>query len=317
MVWAPDSPDLWAPDSGTPNRWAPYSSGPLTLGRAIELFLAAKAADGAAPKTLEWYCMILIRLQRSLGDERLVDDLAPAELRAWLLELRETLAPVSVAGYVRTLKVLGNWLAAEALARAPGLRSLRKPRVPDKLIEPIADEAMRRLLAAAGVRDRAILLLLLDTGLRVSEAAALRLGDLRADGTLKVHGKGGNERIVPAGSTARQAIVRYLGQRGAGRPDDPLFLGRRGPLDARGIQQAVRRLKTRIGVVGRLSPHSLRHTFARSYLVNGGDVFSLQRILGHTTLDMVKRYVALADVDLVTRHAAASPADRLVGARRR
>ena len=76
----------------------------------------------------------------------------------------------------------------------------------------------------------------------------------------------------------------------------------RGPLDARGIQQVVRRLKTRVGIAGRCSPHSPRHNFARSYLVDGGDVFSLQRILGHTTLDMVRRYVELA-----ARHAAASP----------
>jgi integrase/recombinase XerD len=79
------------------------------------------------------------------------------------------------------------------------------------------------------------------------------------------------------------------------------------------LQHRLRLLKGRVGVTGRLSPHSLRHTFARSYLVNGGDVLSLQRILGHTGLDMVTRYVALADVDLVTRHAAASPADRLAG----
>ncbi len=317
MVWAPDSPDLWAPDSGTPNRWAPDSAGRLKLGRAVELFLAAKAAEGAAAKTLEWYGMILRRLVRSLGPDRSVESLTPTELRAWLLDLRATLSPVSVAGYVRALKVFGNWLAAEELSRAPGLRSLRKPRVPTKLVEPVADDAMRRLLSAAGVRDRAILLLLLDTGLRVSEAAAQRLGDPRPDGTLKVQGKGAKERIVPVGSTARQAIVRYLAQRGPGSADEALFLGRRGPLDARGMQHMVRRLKTRMGVTGRLSPHSLRHTFARSYLVNGGDVFSLQRILGHTTLDMVKRYVALADVDLVTRHAAASPADRLAWAKGR
>jgi integrase/recombinase XerD len=85
---------------------------------------------------------------------------------------------------------------------------------------------------------------------------------------------------------------------------------------ARGVQQVFKRLKARAGVPGRCSPHSLRHTFARSYLVNGGDAFSLQRILGHATLDMVKRYVALADTDLAQRHRAASPADRLLAASR-
>ena len=184
MVWAPDSPDLWAPDSATPNRWAPDSGGHLTLGRAVDLFLAAKAAEGAAAKTLEWYGMILRRAVRGLGEERPIEQLAGPELRAWILELRATLSPISVAGYVRTLKVFGNWLAAEELAQAAALRTLRKPRVPDKLVEPISDDAMRRLLAVADVRDRAILLLLLDCGLRVSEAAGLRLGDLRPDGTL-------------------------------------------------------------------------------------------------------------------------------------
>jgi integrase len=148
MVWAPDSPDLWAPDSATPNRWAPDSGGHLTLGRAVDLFLAAKAAEGAAAKTLERYGMILRRAVR---------------------------------------------------------------------------------------------------GLRVSEAAGLRLGDLRPDGTLKVLGKGAKERIVPVGGTARTAIVRYMGQRGAGAPDEPLFLGRRGALDWRGMQQVLKRLKGRAG----------------------------------------------------------------------
>jgi len=297
----------------TPNRWAPDSEGHLTLGRAVDLFLAAKAAEGAAAKTLEWCGMILRRAVRGLGDDRPIEQLAGPELRAWILELRSTLAPIRVAGYVRTLKVFGNWLAAEELAQAAALRTLRKPRVPDKLVEPISDDAMRRLLAVADVRDRAILLLLLDCGPRVSEAAGLRLGDLRPDGTLKVMGKGAKERIVPVGGTARTAIVRYMGQRGAGAPDEPLFLGRRGALDWRGMQQVLKRLKGRAGITGRCSPHSLRHTFARSYLVNGGDVFSLQRILGHTTLDMVKRYVALAELEIVRRiHAVAPPADRLL-----
>ncbi len=315
MVRAPDTTDLWAPDSRDPDLWAPDSQGPLTLARGVELFLAAKAAEGASPRTIEWYRMILVRLVRALDAGRTVDGLDPAELRAWLVELRTTLAPISVAGYVRTLRVFGNWLAAEGLAEAAALRGLRRPRVPHKLIEPVADDVLRRLLAISSVRDRAIVLLMLDTGLRLSEVAGIRLGDLRPDGTLKVRGKGSRERIVPVGSTARNAIVRYLGVRGPGGPDDALFLGRRGELGVRGIAQVFRRLKARVGVSDRLSPHSLRHTFARSYLVNGGDVFSLQRILGHTTLDMVKRYVALSDTDLATRHRDASPADRLLSKR--
>lgn len=142
--------------------------------------------------------------------------------------------------------------------------------------------------------------------------AGLRIADLRPDGSVKVIGKGARERIVPVGTTARQALARYLRQ-GDDAADGVIFRSRRGgALGWRGIQQAFRRLKLRAGIPGRCSPHTLRHTFARAYLINGGDAFSLQRIPGHATLDMVKRYVALADTDLAVRHAAASPADRLL-----
>ena len=317
MQWAPDPADLWAPDSERARTWASDSNGHLTLIQAVDLFLAAKAAEGVSPKTSTWYRMILIRLVKAFDSGRPVDGLSAPEVRAWLLGLRTTLAPVSIAGYVRTLKAFGNWLQAEGLAEASAFRGLRKPRVPIKIIEPVPDDTLRRLLGLASVRDRAVLLLLLDTGLRVSEAAGIRLGDLRPDGSVKVMGKGAKERIVPIGSTARGAIVRYLGQRGPGATDAPLFLGRRGALDWRGMQQVLNRLKKRAGITGRCSPHSLRHTFARSYLVNGGDVFSLQQILGHTTLDMVKRYVSLADTDVAARHRVASPADRVFGAKGR
>jgi integrase/recombinase XerD len=125
-------------------------------------------------------------------------------------------------------------------------------------------------------------------------------------------GKGAKERIVPIGSTARRGLVRHLATRGGVRPVDPLFTSRRRTgLTTRGVQQAIARLGRRAGVGTRCSPHTFRHTFARLYLVNGGDVFSLQQILGHTTLDMVRRYVTLSEADLVARHRVASPADRL------
>lgn len=315
MRWAPDSPDKWAPDSGLARVWALDSGSPhLSLGSAIGHFLVAKAAEGASPKTIEWYRMVLDRAARELGPQRAVDSLTPSEIRTWVLGLRGTLSPVSVAGYVRGLKVFGNWCAAEELAGAEALRRMRRPRVPEKLVEPLSDDSLRRLLEKASVRDRAIVLLFLDTGVRLAELAAVRRCDLQPDGTVKVMGKGARERIVPVGTAARQALVRYMRGVGQLNVDDPIFRSRSGgPLGWRGVQQVFNRLKARAGIVGRCSPHSLRHTFARAYLVNGGDAFSLQRVLGHTTLDMVKRYVALADTDLVARHRAASPADRLVG----
>jgi site-specific recombinase XerD len=314
MRWAPDSTDKWAPDSGGADTWALDSSpAGITLGTAIAHFLTAKAAEGASPKTLDWYRMVLGRAGRDLGADRPLDSFTPAHVRGWVLSLRATLAPISVAGYVRGLKAFGNWCAAEELAEARALRTLRRQQVPHKLVEPLDDAAVRRMLEAASIRDRAIVLLMLDTGLRLSEVAGLRRCDLRADGTVKVMGKGARERIVPVGTVARQALVRHLRQEKSAGADAPIFRSRRGgALGWRGIQQVFMRRKARAGIPGRCSPHLLRHTFAHAYLVNGGDVFSLQRMLGHTTLDMVKRYVALAEGDLVARHRAASPADRLM-----
>jgi site-specific recombinase XerD len=319
VQWAPDSSDKWAPDPGARDEWALDSpAGPLTLGAAVGHFLTAKAAEGSSPKTIEWYRMVLGRAARDLGARRPLDSLMPTELRVWLLHLRESLSPISVAGYVRGVKAFGNWCAAEQLAEARSLRTLRRPQVPHKLVEPLDDDALRRLLDAASVRDRAIVLLMLDTGLRLSEVAGMRRCDLRSDGTVKVTGKGARERIVPVGNAARQAMLRYLRQTTASESEAPIFHARGGgALSARGIQQVFNRLKWRASIPGRCSPHQLRHAFARAYLVNGGDAFGLQRILGHATLDMVKRYVALADADLVVRHRTASPADRLLAVARR
>jgi site-specific recombinase XerD len=310
------SPDYARPattslDSGSPNTNS--GDGPIAvgLGAAVDLFLATKAAEGLSPRTIEWYRMIASRAVGRFGSDRAVDAVGSADLRRWLLELRQTLAPESIAGYVRGLKAFGHWCAAEELAAAAGFRTLRRPKVPRKLIAPFSDGELQRMLALAGPRERALALLLLDTGLRVAEVAVLRVGDLRPDGTIRVLGKGAKERMVPLGATARRAVVRYLAGRVGVGPADPLFVGRYGErLSLRGIQYAFRRLGRRAGVATRCSPHTFRHTFARSYLVNGGDVFSLQQILGHTTLDMVRRYVSLSEADLVARHRTASPADR-------
>jgi integrase/recombinase XerC len=290
VATSPDYSPVCSPDTSGPSGTSLDSLGPIPigLGAATDLFCAAKAAEGASPRTVEWYRMILIRAVRQLGEARPVDAIPAAELRAWLLELRGSRAPESIAGYVRGLKAFGNWCAAEEVAAAGGFRALRRPKVPRRLIAPFSDPELRSLLALADERERALALVLLDTGLRLSELASLRVGDVRPDGTLHV--------------------MWARAPRSASCPSGRAF-------SARGIQLAIARLGRRAAVGTRCSPHTFRHTFAHGYLVNGGDVFSLQQILGHATLDMVRRYISLSEADLVARHRTASPADRLVGMR--
>jgi integrase/recombinase XerD len=155
------------------------------------------------------------------------------------------------------------------LERLQGLRCRTWQQHPKhRLIAPFSVGELERLLALAEPRERALTLLLLDTGLPLAEVAALRVGDLRPDGTIRVMGKGAKERIVPLGATARRALLRYVAGRDPVGPADALFVGRYGaPLSRRGMQYAIARLGRRAGVGTRSSPHTFRHTFARDYLV--------------------------------------------------
>ena len=137
-------------------------------------------------------------------------------------------------------------------------------------------------------RDFALILLMIDTGMRLSEVASLNLADVDLiEGRCRVIGKGSRERLVPIGRRTRKALRAWTSvRRPSPAANSPLFVAPRGSrLSARGIHQLVRRLARRAGIETRCSPHVLRLTFARAFLTNGGDVFSLQRILGHSPGD--------------------------------
>lgn len=179
---------------------------------------------------------------------------------------------------------------------------------------------MRALLAAAlnsrqAPRDQAVITLLLDTGIRLAELTALRVRDVDlVEGRCLVRGKGARERLVPMGGWCRRALRTWLASRGRLDASAPLFVGRGGrAIPRRTVQQLVRRLAAQAEIVERCSPHVLRHTFVRAFLANGGDVFTLQRILGHSpaSLQATRRYVRLIDDDLLASHRRASPIDRL------
>jgi site-specific recombinase XerD len=302
----------------------------LALDEVVADYVEALRAAGRSPRTIEWYRAFLAEfgafvVARDAAPAHLAD-LAPSSARRWLVTLQARSpgpAPASLAGRIRTLKAFGSWIAAEYdLAKHP-LAGLQVPKVPDQLVRSLRDSDVRRLLAAVEARsrqperDRAVVLLLLDSGLRIGEAAGLRIGDVDLQaGRCRVMGKGARERVVPLGRTARRALRRYLLTAGHhGRAEAPLFAQRGGePLAVAGLQHLIRRMVVGAGDLSvRCTPHVLRHTFARNFLTNGGDVFSLQRILGHSpaSLEITRRYVRLLDDDLREAHRRASPVDRL------
>jgi len=167
-------------------------------------------------------------------------------------------------------------------------------------------------LRSTRFRDRAIVLFLVDTGVRASELCDLNIGDMdKETGAVQVrHGKGDKPRTVYIGAVTREAIWCYLSKRKLKDVDDPLFATtKRGPMDRNALRKMLVSAGKRAEITERVTPHRLRHTFAITYLRNGGDIFTLQRILGHSTLDMVWRYLAIAQVDLASAHRKASPAD--------
>jgi integrase/recombinase XerC len=209
----------------------------------------------------------------------------------------------------------------EVLSRSP--MATQKPPIarPDQ-IQPFTQEQQQALLDAARKsrhrrRDEAIVLFLLDTGARASEACSLRKGDLDLQNfRCTVLRKGNKHRTVCFSGTTRKALWQYLKEEPRDA-DAPLFLADRGERSAEaltrsGLRQFVERLGKAVRVQGvRCSPHTFRHTFAVEYLRAGGNVFSLKELLGHTTLAMTNRYVALAQADIEAQHRQFSPVDRL------
>jgi integrase/recombinase XerD len=225
-----------------------------------------------------------------------------------------------------------SWAAVE-LRIEHIMRDVRKPAPKRTLVFAFTEEEVRLLLAATGVmhaydrrndcyvraprptavRDVAIILVLVDTGLRASELCDLHVRDYdRKTGRLVVwHGKGDKQRSVYVGQIAQRALWRYIQQRKKPEPEAPLFEASRGggAMNRTTLRKLIERLGERAKVEG-ATPHRFRHTFAVNFLRNGGSLAALQDLLGHSTMEMVRRYARLAEVDLQAAQKIASPADR-------
>lgn len=243
--------------------------------------------------------------------------------------MARTVRPGTLASYFAILRTLFKFLVAEGALAVSPIETMTKPIVRADQVQPFSDDQLAALRAAARRslhprRDEAILLLLLDTGLRASELCALRVKDVDLQGRRATAlGKGNKARSVYFGRDTSRALFQYLKQEQAGMGEDgPLFTSDRGQgageaLTRSGLLQLIGRLGKAAKIEAtRCSPHTFRHTFAVSFLRAGGNVFSLKELLGHTSLTICQRYVALAQADIERQHRAYSPVDRLKGARK-
>jgi len=317
-----------------------------TVARAIEDYLQDHAGGNHSDKTLEWHSTALGLLQTYLEQERgitLVGEVDAPDISAWFAHMRTSpgghgkpRSERTVQTYARSARAFFHWLVRrETIERNPFDRVVF-PKVGKPLIQTIDAEEFERLLLActppnesgpiaerAAVRNRAILWVLYDTGIRVSELCGLKLGNFdRKHGILTVMGKGSKERRIALSNNCLRNLLYYLDKH---RPDedeladwgsageDHLFLSEtRLPLTKNGVTLLFARIRKRAGITDkRISPHIFRHSFAIRYLVLGNDPFSLQELLGHEDMTTVKNYMHMNDETIQAQKRKYSPGDHL------
>ena len=250
-----------------------------------------------------------------------LDTLKPADFRAWLAaRAHQGLKRSSTARALSVVRTLFRWLRAQGLVDNPAITAVRTPKVPASLPRALSAKAALATVETVGAlarepwlarRDTAVVLLLYGCGLRIGEALGLRRGQAPAPGqeSLTVTGKGRKQRLVPLLPVVIAAIEAYLAACPYSLPaDGPLFLGARGgPLGARQVQGCMAELRGRLGLPESATPHALRHSFASHLLAGGGDLRTIQELLGHASLRTTQRYTSVDAAGLAAVYRRAHP----------
>src|SRR5438094_2272491 len=281
----------------------PSAASCLRLQPLIAEWLLELRVMGRSQRTIDWYQQKMTWYLEHEGGPQTLDRLTAFELKRLLAGLQERdLSPNTIHGFFQVVRSFANWADREGYPVDPTLLKVRPPKVPQKEMETYSDSQLAAIFQAAPPGwSRMAIQILLGTGMRISELAALTLEDVEDDGELMFlqikRGKGAKSRRVPVSSRLRRELVRYLNR---GRPEThakQLFVLSDGrPASVMCVANLLRRVRYHVGFP--VHAHRFRHTFATRYLSNGGEMERLRRILGHTSYVMVMRYVHLDKGDL-------------------
>jgi len=294
---------------------------PVKIERAQKEFLSEKKLLGRSPATLKYYRGIFSRVDRCCPT--LTMPISQADYTEMICSLRDdpNINDVSVVSLWRGIRAFLIWAKTQGYQTEIRFGNLTSP---EKQVRPLTEKHIKKIWKVLSrdnkyntVRTRTVLIMIYDSGFRLSELAKLKTADLDLDQGFAhiVQAKGAKDRVVPLSAVvisqlkqyqqARAKVVRYA--------TDHFFLNERtgGPLGTQGIHYMFRLLRKKVKIDDniRLSAHTLRHSFALAYVEKGGDPYSLQRILGHTTQAMTKKYVNMSPASLIKQHKQFSPAE--------
>jgi integrase/recombinase XerC len=302
---------------------------PLSATEALKAWLDhLEREKRSSPRTLEAYegCAraYVSFLQRHRGEIIALaglGEVSAAELRAYLASRRagrHALSPRSLSQALSAIRSFHRFLDRRLATPNGAVALVRGPKVRPGAPRPVSEAQARALIAEApedgapawrGVRDQAVLTLLWGCGLRISEALALERRDAPLPQSLRIRGKGGKTRLVPVLPLVQDQVQAYLGVLPFSlEAEDALFRADRGgPLRPRQVQRLIQRLRGRLGLSERATPHALRHAFATHLLGAGADLRSIQELLGHASLSTTQRYTAVDAARLLEAYTDAHP----------
>lgn len=292
----------------------------MTIQAAIDDFLIEQRIRGNTSKTVQYYSLSLGLFACFVGSGTSLQEITLNSLRSYYLHLSgRGISSTTIQTYIRALRSFLTWCYEQEYISANLPEKFRLPKAQRKTIDVLTDSEVRQLLSCFNLRylihlrNYCMCSLMLDSGLRLHEVVVLTTDNLHIpEGYIIVDGKGNKQRIVPLGLSTRKALFRYLSRRpGCASTDRVFLMSNLEPVTDSTLRQMFRKLKKRSGIP-RLRAHLLRHTFATRYLENGGDMYSLQQILGHTSLEMVKKYVHSTTRKTVPRFPEFSPLDNLM-----
>lgn len=301
----------------------------ITFSKAVEGYLMNARGRQLSEHTLADYANTFGRFAGFLAPaDPVLASIDLAMIEAFFAGLNG-LSRKTVSNYHVGLSALWTWAVNRGVVDEHIIRRYRPPRPEDPLVEIFTEDEVQRLLYACErtpayirpgkkkcsnakrnvLRDKAIILALLDSMTRVGELCGMLRSEMSlGEGRIRVRGKGGKERYVPISQETAEAIWQYIAERPRAKPqyDDLVFLTvQLRPMNRFAVNSMLKRTGNQAGV--RAHAHKFRHTGATQFLRNGGNVFELKAILGHSTMRMVERYVHLAQVDIEEAHRRASP----------